>query len=168
MDDLVVVARIRKAHGVKGELNAEPLTFDLSRFKKLKSVFLRKDSDVREFTIEAIRNAAAGLLVKLKGVDDRDVAASLRGYDICIPESERLPLPDNEAYFDEVVGMKVEDADSGELLGVVKEVYSYPSGAAYEIRMNDGSLRTVMKTGNEFVSLSRSKKVVKVRLLEEL
>lgn len=168
MDELVVVARIRKPHGVKGELNAEPLSFDMKRYAKLKTVTLRKDGEVRDQEIESIRIAGQGLLVKFKGIDDRDIAGALRGYEICIPEADRLPLPDSEAYLDEVVGMKVEDADSGQELGVVVEVYLYPSGTAYEIRLTDGTLRSVTTTGNEVVSLSRSKKVVKVRLLEEL
>jgi 16S rRNA processing protein RimM len=166
--DLVVIARIRKAHGVRGEVLAALMTFDPNRFDRLKKVYLRKDRDIQEAEIEKVRNAALGLLIKFKGVDDRDVAAKLGGYEVCVPQEDRLPLPDTEAYFDEIIGMKVVDADSGIELGTVKEVYSYPVGTAYEVRMKDGSLRSIITTGNEIVSLSRSKKEVKVRLLEEM
>lgn len=166
--DLVVIAIIRKAHGVKGEILAAPMTFDPDRFKRLKKVYLRKNGDVKEMEIATVRKVALGLLIRFSGVEDRDVAGNLRGSEICVPEADRLPLPDSEAYLDEIIGMSVVDADSGAELGKVEEVYSYPSGVAYEIRLLDGKLRSVISTGNEVVSLSRSKRVIQVRLLEEM
>lgn len=167
MDDLVTIARIRKAHGIKGEVLADILTFDPTRFGRLESVTLRRDSDTRDYHIEKWRIAAQGVLLKFKEVADRNAAELLRGYEVLVPESERLPLQDSEAYLDEVIGMKVIDADTGELLGEVEEVHSYPAGAAYDIRMLDGRLHSISTTGNEVVSLSRSDRTVRVRLLEE-
>jgi 16S rRNA processing protein RimM len=167
MDDLVVIAKIRKPHGVKGEVQAEPLTFDISRFAKLGEVTLRKGNEIRSVVLEGYRPIALGILLKFRGIDDRNAAELLRNFEVCIPSAERLPLPDSEAYFDEIVGMNAVDADSGEKIGVVSEVYSYPAGVAYDIRLDDGSIRTVSTSGGEVVSLSRSGRVVRLRLLEE-
>lgn len=167
MDDLVTIARIRKAHGIKGEVLADILTFDPSRFGQLSNVTLRGDSDTREYHIENWRIAAQGILLKFKEVADRTAAELLRGYEVCISESERIPLEDSEAYLDELIGMKVLDADTSELLGEIEDVHSYPAGAAYDIRMLDGSIHSVTTTGNEVVSLSKSDRTIRVRLLEE-
>lgn len=162
----ILIARIRRPHGVRGEVTAQSYTFDDSRFAKLKTVRVKGKTE-QTLTLEKVRNSANGLIIKFAEINDRDQAESLKGFEIVIDESERLPLPDNEAYVDELVGMKAIDERTGSEIGVVTEVLELPSGNIISIGLPDGEERLVHRNSPEFVRIERSQKRITVNLLEE-
>ncbi|HEY6172706.1 MAG TPA: ribosome maturation factor RimM [Candidatus Kapabacteria bacterium] len=162
----ILIARIRKPHGVRGEVTAQSHTFDDSRFKKLKTVNIKGKTE-QKLTLEKVRNSSNGLIIKFLEINDRDAAEALRGYEILIDESERLPLPDNEAYVDELIGMKAIDEKTGSEVGVVTEVLELPSGNIISIGLPGGEERLVHRNSPEFVRIERSQKRITVNLLEE-
>jgi len=167
VEEQILIAIIRRAHGLKGEVLAESYTFDKTRFAKLKSVTLKfqKGSDLY-YTISGSRAVPQGVLLTFEEVKDRNAAETLKGAEVYIPISERLPLGDDQAYYDEIEGMSVIDDQSGEELGTVKEVMEMPNGDMYVFRMKDGSEKLVTSAGEEIVRLDKKKKEVRVKLLE--
>src|SRR5438046_1431038 len=108
MEDLVLIARVRKVHGLKGELELETFTWNESRFERLSRVFVKmKDGKISEQKIASVHFAHKGILLRLEGIDDRTKAEALRGAEFLIPESQREPLPQGRAYHDEAIGMTV-------------------------------------------------------------
>ena len=167
-EEQILIGYIKRAHGIKGEVVVEPHTFDTTRFAKLKKVLLQfLNGETKPYTISGSRNAAQGILIKFEEIPDRNAAELLQGAKICIPISERLPLPANKIYYDEIVGMKVVDNESGKELGTIQEVREMPSGDLYIIEMNDGSEKLVTSAGKEIVKLNRKKKEIRVKLLED-
>ena len=94
MDDLVLIARVRKIYGLKGEVEIQPFTWNEQRFKNLGVVSIRsKDGKLSTIEVQAVHYVHKGIRLKFKGFDDRDAAETLSGAEILIPESERAKLP---------------------------------------------------------------------------
>ncbi len=82
----------------------------------------------QECVVESVRQHGNWLLVKLEGIDTIQQAERLHGAWLMIPPEERMPLPEDEYYIDDLIGMTVY-TESGERLGILKRVIP---GAAYD------------------------------------
>jgi 16S rRNA processing protein RimM len=114
-DDWVVVAHLTRPRGNKGELCAISLTSHPERFEKLTKVQVGGVSQA----LERVWYHNGEPVFKFQGIDSISDAEALRGQDVSIPASERLTLPEDEYYFADLVGCRVLDVDSGNLIGVV-------------------------------------------------
>jgi 16S rRNA processing protein RimM len=167
-EEQILIAIIKRAHGIKGEVLAAPQTFDVSRFTKLKMVTLKLlKGDSLTLTISGSRIVHQGILLSFKEITDRNESEKLRGAELYIPISERLPLPKGKIYYDEIEGMKVVDDENGEELGSVKEIREMPNGDMYVLRLTDGSEKLVTSAGNEIRKVDKKKREVRVRLLAD-
>lgn len=136
--DRVVVAQFGAAHGIKGEVRLKSFTgapVDVAAYGPLES------PDGRRFEIEAVRPAAGTspdmLVVRLKGVRDRNTAETLTGLELSVPR-DRLPAPDADEYYHaDLIGLAAEAPD-GEALGTVVAVHNYGAGDLLEIAPRRG------------------------------
>ena len=166
-EDLVLIARVRKPHGIKGELEIESFSWDENRFDKLKRVFLRdREGVLSERTIESARSTNRGILIRISGIEDRNASESMRGAEIFIPEAERATLPEGRAYHDQIVGMTVIDDETGEAIGAVKSVLDMPASDVFVLDLG-GNERLVSNVGEEVVRFDIASKELRVRLLHE-
>lgn len=118
----VAVAKIAKPRGVRGELSADILTDFPSRFEKLKKVFAVKDNFYsREMEIEEVWFHKNRVVLKFLNVDSIEDAEELRGFEICIPESEVMDLVEDQFFYWDLEGCAVKTVQ-GEKLGSVIEV----------------------------------------------
>ncbi|MFI5202043.1 MAG: ribosome maturation factor RimM [Candidatus Kapaibacterium sp.] len=165
-EDLVLIARIGKAHGLKGELEIQPFVWDEARFEKLGRIFVKaKDGKISEQSIESVRYVHKGILLKIKGFDDRTAAEALRGSEILIPESERPKLPNGRAYYDEVIGLTVVDDESGQSIGHVTNVLDMPASDVFVLDLN-GEEHMITNSGDEIRAIDLKKKELRVKLLK--
>lgn len=139
----LVVGRVVKSHGVRGELVVEVRTDSPEeRFAvgtRLVGRVGRGDRATdRDVTIEAARQHSGRLLVRLEGVGDRDTADALRGM-LLLVDSDALGDPeDPDEYYDhQLVGLRVLDT-SGATLGEVTEIVHTAAGELLAIRLADG------------------------------
>ena len=106
--DLVVIARAVKTHGLKGEVVAELLTDFPERFEDLDQVVLVSPGGEQQTRhIEKFRFHKDRVVLKLDGCDDVDAAKELVGYEFAVPESDRVPLEEDEFYDWELEGCTV-------------------------------------------------------------
>jgi 16S rRNA processing protein RimM len=120
----LAVARILRPHGVRGELRAEILTEEPGRFGLLEQVYVGQAGEVPvlvQLQGYRFRMDRGWVLLKLAGYDDRNQAGALRGALVQIPESQALPLGEDEYYEHQILGLVVETL-AGESLGHVTEV----------------------------------------------
>ena len=68
-----------------------------------------------------------------KGVDDMDAALALKGKTVSIRRSD-VKLPEGSFFDEELVGLAARDAETGEDLGKIEEVLSYPAHKVYVLR----------------------------------
>src|SRR5690349_6701018 len=135
-DDLIVIARAVRTHGLKGELIAELLTDFPERFEEIDELILvspageRKSSQLENHWFQKNR-----VVLKLAGYDDVDSAKELVGYEFAVPESERVPLEKDEFYDWELEGCTVKVADKS--IGVVRSVMRTGGAAAVLVVADD-------------------------------
>ena len=123
MDDLVVIARIVKTRGLRGEVVADLLTDFPERFEGLDGVVVRpvNGGDQRELKIEKFWFQKGRVILKFAGLDTIEAAETLRDTDVCVPEADAVEL-ENDEFFDwQLAGCKVETID-GTAIGEVTEV----------------------------------------------
>ena len=122
-DDLIVIARAVRTHGLKGEIVAELLTDFPERFEDVDELILVSPSGERTpRQLEDYRFQKDRVVLKLAGYDDVERAKELVGYDFAVPDSERVPLEEDEFYDWELEGctVKVGDKSIGQVRSVLK------------------------------------------------
>ena len=137
--DFAIVGRVRKAHGVRGELVVELHTDAPDAiFASGRRLFAGTvDGDLArgapQLTVASSRPFKGGLIVALEQVRDRNEADLWRDRYLLVPTSELPPPAEDEVYYHELVGMRVERAD-GELVGEVAGLFELPLGLTLEVR----------------------------------
>ena len=121
-DELVLVARVVKVRGVRGEVAADLLTDFPERFEGLGELISVAPAGPREvLRVESHWLHGDRVVFKFGGYDTPEAAAALIGRDLCVPESEAVKLEEGE-YFDfQLEGCRAETVDGREL-GTVREV----------------------------------------------
>ncbi len=169
LPSLLLLARITKPHGIKGDIRVEYYADSLEYLTK--PLFLRNGKLGHDGKNTRVNGASHGspvvfvnpprqpagqaegvsfygslLTLHIKGVEDRTKAESLRDMEICI-EKKYLPEPDdNEFYVDALVGMEITLPSSHPLyspahpiLGILEQV-EYPADQEiWTIRTPNGS-----------------------------
>ena len=113
----VLVARLIRPHGRRGELVAEILTDFPERFHERTRLFLippeRVGSRPREVQLENFWFLRSRIVMKFQGVDSINDAEALRGFEVAIPAEERAPLEAGSVYVSELIGCRVVDLNRG-------------------------------------------------------
>jgi 16S rRNA processing protein RimM len=135
-DQRICVAQIGAPHGVRGELKLWPFTADPHAVRDY-GPLETEDGAVR-FEIEALRAAKDHLVVRLKGVNDRNAAERLTNIKLFVSR-ERLPAmnADDEFYHADLIGLGVFLAD-GSRLGTVVAIHDFGAGDIIELRPEQG------------------------------
>ena len=121
-DDLIVVARVVRPRGLRGEVVADLLTDFPRRFADLESVTaVAPDGTHRSLQIEEHWFQGNRIILKFGSYDSIDEAKELAGFQLAIPASERIELPQDQFYEWELTGCRVETIQ-GKAIGVVSEV----------------------------------------------
>ncbi|MBF6214335.1 ribosome maturation factor RimM [Nocardia puris] len=136
----LVVGRVAKSHGVRGELVVEIRT-DRPDERFAAGATLRgrlpRSSQVRDFTVESAREHSGRLLVFLAGVSDRTAADALRGTLFVVNSEDLPPSDDPDEYYDhELEGLAVRLTDGSEV-GTVTEVLHSAAGELLSVRAAD-------------------------------
>jgi 16S rRNA processing protein RimM len=131
---LLVVGRIGRAHGVRGDLFVEPMTDEPEvRFAPEARLII---SNNETLTVAQSKWHSGRFVVHFVGIDDRNQAETLKGIELRA-EVDPLALPDNpdEFYDHQLVGLKVILA--GQQIGNVTEVVHLPSQDLLAVRKLD-------------------------------
>jgi 16S rRNA processing protein RimM len=144
--EFAIVGRIRKAHGIRGEVVVEPITDAPDAvFAPGRRVFAGtangdRARDGSELSVAQARPFKEGLIIRFEQIADRNAAELWRDRYLLLPLSELDPPGEGEVYIHELVSMRVVLV-SGEALGTVTEVYELPQGLALDVtRENGGSV----------------------------
>jgi 16S rRNA processing protein RimM len=133
----MVVGRLRKPHGLKGDLTLFPITDDPETvFAAGRSVWLvglDGETVAGPVTIERSRSYHREWLVKFAGADRREAIDPWRGLFLAVPADELAPPQGDEVYLHELDGFAVRLADETPL-GLVSAVYELPSGLMIEVQ----------------------------------
>ncbi len=120
---LVVVGRIGRAHGIRGDLGVDIRTDEPERrFAPGSSVI----AGTRTLTIVSTRQHSGRLIVRFDGVNDRTAAETLHG---TVLEAEvtadELPEDPEEFYDHQLIGLEVRTGDT--VIGTITQVIHLPA-----------------------------------------
>lgn len=137
----LVVGRVAKSHGIRGEIAVEVRT-DEPDARFAVGAVLRgrrpRGSVTSPYTVEAVREHSGRLLLRLAGVDDRTSADALRGLLFLVDSADLPPSDDPDAFYDhELTGLTALLTD-GTAVGTVADVVHTVGGELLTVR-RDGS-----------------------------
>lgn len=138
-EDLVVLGKIVSVHGVKGDVKVYSFTDPISNVLDYRRWTLRRDNEVKQVEVASGRLQGKVLVAKLKGLDDREVARTYAGFEICVARSELPELSDDEFYWYQLEGLKVID-QAGQLLGKVDHLFETGANDVVVVKPCTGSL----------------------------
>ncbi|MBY0367068.1 MAG: ribosome maturation factor RimM [Roseateles sp.] len=120
-DDLVPVGRILDAWGIKGGLKVQAYSADADALFSAKRWYLKSTGPKPgqlQLAVRSVREQGEGIVATADGVDDRNAAEVLRGYEIHVPRSDFPRTPDGEYYWVDLIGLDVVNRE-GQALGRV-------------------------------------------------
>ncbi|MFQ5861321.1 MAG: ribosome maturation factor RimM, partial [Dehalococcoidia bacterium] len=129
----MVVGRVGRPQGVRGELRVQVLSDSPQRFAVGGVLFIQG----RPYRIERSFPHQEGRVVKLEGIESRNEAEKLRGQLLEVPEEAVPPLPQGQYYHYQILGMRVVTQE-GEELGKVADILSTGSNDVYVVREEGG------------------------------
>jgi 16S rRNA processing protein RimM len=151
MDELVV-ALVRKAHGLDGEVFVELLTGDPEEVFVEDRSFRISGGDERSaarLTLASARRHKGGLLLRFREIEDRAAAEKLKGSELTLRADELRALRDDEFFLHDLVGYVVARKD-GEPVGIVARCYE--TGAQLLLAVEAGGREVLIPFGRQLVT----------------
>lgn len=133
----VIVARIGRPQGVRGEVTVEVRT-DAPEERFIPGATLATDPANRgPLTIGQARQHGSSWVLSIVGIEDRPAAETLRNTLLLVPAEERPELDQvDEFYDDQLIGLRAQDTDGNEL-GAITRI-SHLAGDLLVIQRIDG------------------------------
>ena len=128
----LAVAKIVGVYGIKGWVKLKVNLETPASLASLKPQFLTdsRQRSSRPIRVLNVRAQGKGYIASLEGVEDRNAAELLRGYDIMVPKSALPDLEEGEFYWDDLVGCTVRTSDGeGNLIDLGTVNYLLETGA---------------------------------------
>jgi 16S rRNA processing protein RimM len=144
----LVVGRVAKSHGIKGEVVVEVRTDEPDDRFAVGTVLNgrkpRSNGGTNPYVVEAVREHSGRLLLRLRGVDDKTAADLLRGILFVVESDDLPPSEDPDEFYDhELEGLSVRTVD-GQDVGKIREVLHSAAGELLSIRPADGSRAEIL------------------------
>ena len=124
--EFIIVGKILTPRGISGKLDVQVETDFPQRFAANSRIYINR----QPMTIESSEWHRGKLVIKLNAIDSVDDAQKLRGQFVEIHSSQLYPLPEDQYYHHQIIGLEVQTIQ-GETLGTIKEVLPGPSNDNY-------------------------------------
>ena len=123
-DKYVLIGKVAKAHGIKGELKLISFSGELESISRCKTLTLIFDTDKISpvFNVLQSRIGKKEVLVRLEGVNDRNHAETLAGCGVLALKNDLPELAEDEFYLHELEGLTV-TTENGEIIGRVEAFF---------------------------------------------
>ncbi len=137
MEDILQVGIITSTHGVRGEVKVYPTTDDMKRFKRLKEVILDTGKEQMTLEIESVKFFKQFVILKFKGFDNINDVEKYRQKSLFVTRKNAVRLSRDEYFIADLLGLKVMN-ESGEEIGILRDVMETGANDVYVIDMTDG------------------------------
>lgn len=133
----ICLGAIVGVHGIRGEVKVKSFTENEQNLTKYG--LLSNQDGSRRFELKIVGHSKELLRVKIKGVDDRNLAESLIGTGLYIERNLLPELPEEEFYHSDLIGLMALTS-GGEKVGTVNALYNFGAGDLIEIKTADNRL----------------------------
>ncbi len=168
-EDYIVIARIARPRGLRGELVADLLSDFPERFDDTTRVALldAEGRKRREVELEAHWFQKDRVILKFKGFDTIEAAGELVTLDVAVPEVEAVTLDEDEFYEWQLIGCQVETIDK-EIIGHVTDVLHTGGVPILVIKTADEKEHLVPLAKTICVEVDIAEKLIRVDAPENL
>lgn len=142
--DLVLMAHIKEPFGLTGRVKLHVYSDELDALGKFGTWWLAGPEGKpgwAQVVAEEFVERGGQVIAKLPGIDDRDRAFALKGWQLAVPRSEFAAVAEGEFYWSDLVGLRVGNRD-GVALGRVVEVMDL--GPHQVLRVTDEARETLI------------------------
>jgi 16S rRNA processing protein RimM len=115
---MLVMGRVTGPFAVSGWVKLQVFTERVDGLLDYPVWWIGQQGDWQQFEVEQGAAHGGSLLAKLKGVQDREQAAALRGREVAVPREALPGSAEGEYYWADLAGLRVANLE-GEALGVV-------------------------------------------------
>ncbi len=133
-EELLLIGKITKPHGIGGKLRVASYAGDLETFQNLSGIYLKKKDGKTD--LHQIASASQGngfVILELDGITDRSMAEGVSGSDLFMKREELRELPEGEYYHIDLIGLDV-ITEEGVLLGRISEVFPTGSNDVFVVK----------------------------------
>ena len=139
-EEMAVVGRIARTHGLRGEVIVNLETdFPQERFFPGAELFVARRGAVEPLTLTRVRFHQGRPIIAVAGVDSIDAAESMAGIELRVPAERLVRLPAGTFYRHNLVGCRVETT-AGDAVGVVKAVEGTAAVSRLVVAAGDGEI----------------------------
>ncbi len=165
--ETVLVGRVVRSHGIRGEVKVE-VTSDVSdRFTVGATLLVSRPGGQTETArVASFRFQPKGALLRLEGCEDREGADALRGARLEVPLDDVPPAPAGAYYHFDLIGCRCSDEAAG-FLGTVAAVMDDGGGQILRVE-RDEHVTLVPFVAAFILSIDIAERQIALRLPEGL
>lgn len=127
------IGLVSNTHGLKGELKVRPYTENAKRFDKIRKVLIKKsENSFEEYEVQSVRYQKDIVLLKLKGIDDIEIAEKLKTQSLFIPREDAKELDKNEFFIADLIGCDIYENE--EKVGVLTDIFTAGAADVYVVK----------------------------------
>jgi 16S rRNA processing protein RimM len=138
---LITLGRVAGPWGVKGWVKVIPYADTPADLCDFTHWWVKHGATWRELEVLEARPHGASVVARFAGSDDREAAAAMKGGEVAVPREALPALGDREAYWADLVGLKVINLQ-GEVLGQVAGLIA--TGANDVLRVTRGEMERLV------------------------
>lgn len=157
--------KIVSTHGLRGEVKVLPWSDGPEALVPIETFYL--DGGKTPMKAEKCRVQKNMVLLKLEGVDTPEAAQALRGRVLWLDREEDT-LEEGQYYIQDLIGLSVEDADTGEVYGTLRDVTETGANDVYHIAFPDGTIQLIPAIPQVVISIDIEVGKMLIRPLEGL
>lgn len=125
------VGKITNTHGIMGEVRVQPWADSPEFLCQFKTLYV--DQAHWPIKVERARVHKNMVILKLEGVTDVPSALSMRNAILYIDRKDAA-LPEGSFFLADLMGLEVQDAQSGKVLGKIADIMNLPANNVYVVR----------------------------------
>ena len=137
---LIILGRVTGLYGVRGWIKVFSDTEPREGIANYSGWLLKRQHGWQRIAVESGRRQGKNIVVKLAGIDDRDMAATLSGCEIAITRDQLAAARPGEYYWLDLEGLNVVTTDGVEL-GIVDHLFETGANDVLVVREESNGAR---------------------------
>jgi 16S rRNA processing protein RimM len=156
----LVVGKLRRPHGVNGEIIMDVETDFPERLRRGKTIYVGEEH--MPLIIKTIRPQNRARLLSFDGYNDCDQVGVLRNHMVYVKTKDLPRLPEGEYYYHQLMNLRVVD-EQGQALGVLTDIFKTGANDVYVVTSPDGAELLLPAIEDVLLSVDLDKQEIRVR-----
>jgi len=139
IQEFLEAGKVRNTHALKGEVKFECWLEGEKPLAGIRFLYLTKKEE-NGLELLSCRRHGDVFLLTFSGMESVEEASFLKGRTLYVSRKEADP-EGKKVYFSDLLGVKLIDADSGTVYGIIREIASRGAGELFNVELENGTER---------------------------